>query len=162
MLEIGTLAAYSTIWLARALPPGGRLVTLEANPRHADVAQANIRRAGLAHLVDLRLGPALDTLATLEQQGAGPFDLVFIDADKANSADYLAWALTLSRVGTVIVADNAVRGGRVADSATDDVNVEGARRFIDLLSKEPRVSATALQTVGTKGYDGFELGVVVR
>jgi len=160
ILEIGTLGGYSTIWLARALPEGGRLVTLEADPRHADVARANIARAGLAGMVELRLGRALDTLPQLAADGRGPFDLIFIDADKATNPEYLAWALTLSRRGTLIVADNVVRDGRVLDATSDDPTIGGIRRFIELLRAEPRVSATAIQTVGSKGYDGFALALI--
>ena len=161
ILEIGTLGAYSTIWLARALPPDGRLITLEAEPKHADVARANIARAGLAHLVEVRLGPALETLPRLAAEGAGPFDLIFIDADKPSYPDYFLWTLKLSRRGTVIVADNVVRDGAVIDPASDDPKVQGMRRFNELLAAEPRVSATEIQTVGSKGYDGFAMAVVV-
>jgi predicted O-methyltransferase YrrM len=156
ILEIGTLGGYSTIWLARALPPGGRLVTLEAEPEHARVAGANVARAGLAGTVEVVLGRALDTLPRL----AGPFDLVFLDADKEHNPEYLRWALDLSRPGTVIVADNVVRGGSVLDDATDDPAVRGLRRFNELLAAEPRVRATAIQTVGTKGWDGFAIALV--
>jgi len=161
ILEIGTLGAYSTIWLARALPPDGRLITLEAEPKHADVARANIARAGLAHLVEVRLGPALETLPRLAAEGAGPFDLIFIDADKPSYPDYFLWTLKLSRRGTVIVADNVVRDGAVIDPASDDPRVQGMRRFNELLAAETRVSATEIQTVGSKGYDGFAMAVVV-
>jgi predicted O-methyltransferase YrrM len=161
ILEIGTLGGYSTIWLARALPAGGRLVTLEFEPRHAEVARANFARAGLAHLIDLRVGRALDTLPQLSAEGAGPFDLIFIDADKVSTADYFTWALRLSRRGSVIVVDNVVRKGAVADAASSDANVQGIRRFNERLAAEPRVSATALQTVGSKGYDGFALALVI-
>jgi len=161
ILEIGTLAGYSTIWLARALPPGGRLVTLEANPKHAEVARANLARAGLSGTVELRLGPALETLPRLVDDGQGPFDLIFIDADKSNNPKYFAWALKLSRRETLIVADNTVRGGAVVDPASTDPSVQGIRRFHELLAAEPRVSATAIQTVGSKGYDGFTLALVV-
>jgi predicted O-methyltransferase YrrM len=161
ILEIGTLGGYSTIWLARALPAGGRLVTLEADPKHAEVARANIARAGLADVVELRLGPALEILPQLAAEGPGPFDLIFIDADKQSYADYFAWALRLSRRGSLIVADNIVRNGAVIDPASDDPRVQGARRFNELLAAEPRVSATAIQTVGSKGYDGFALALVV-
>ena len=160
ILELGTLAGYSTIWLARALPPGGRLVTLEANAGHAEVARANLARAGLSGTVDLRLGPALETLPRLAAEGCGPFDLIFIDADKPNNPAYLAWALKLSRRGTLIVADNTVRDGAVIDPASADSSVQGIRRFHELLAAEPRVSATAIQTVGSKGYDGFTLALV--
>ena len=160
ILEIGTLGGYSTIWLARALPPGGRLVTLELDPAHAEVARANVGRAGLAEVVEVRVGPALETLPRLAAEGRGPFDLVFVDADKGGYPDYLAWALRLTRRGSVIVADNVVREGAVADPASDDPNVRGVRRFLELLAAEPRVSATAVQTVGSKGYDGFAIAVV--
>jgi predicted O-methyltransferase YrrM len=161
ILEIGTLGGYSTIWLARALPAGGRLVTLESDARHADVARANIARAGLAEVVELRLGPALETMPQLAAEGRGPFDLIFIDADKESYPEYLAWSLRLSRRGSLIVADNVVRNGAVLDSASDDPRVQGARRFNELLAAEPRVSATAIQTVGSKGYDGFALALVI-
>ncbi|WP_053206542.1 O-methyltransferase [Jiangella muralis] len=156
VLEIGTLGGYSTIWLARALPADGRLVTLEADPTHAEVATANLRRAGLLDRVDVRVGPALDTLPQLQ----GPFDLVFIDADKPSNRDYVGWALRLSRRGTVIVVDNVVRGGRVIDATTGDAAVDGTRRLFEYVATEPRLSATAVQTVGGKGYDGFLLAVV--
>lgn len=159
ILEIGTLAGYSTIWLARALAPGGRLVTLEIDPAHAEVARANIAHAGLADSVDLRLGRALDTLPTLGDEGT-PFDLVFIDADKESNADYFAWALKLSRPGSVIVVDNVVRDGAVADAASTDPLVLGVRRLNERIAAEPRVTATAIQTVGSKGYDGFTIAVV--
>ena len=160
ILEIGTLGGYSTIWLARALPEGGRLVTLEFEPRHAEVASANIARAGFADVVDVRVGPALETLPELAAEGLGPFDLIFIDADKHNYPHYFAWALTLSRPGTLIVADNVVRNGAVADAASSDRNVLGARGLHELVGAEPRVSATTIQTVGAKGYDGFMLILV--
>ena len=160
ILEIGTLGGYSAIWLARALPAGGRLITLEANPKHAEVARANISRAGLAQVVELRLGKALDTLPMLAQENRGPFDLIFIDADKPGYPDYLPWALKLSRAGSLIIADNVVRKGGVADSANADPNVQGVRRFCELLAGEPRVSATILQSVGSKGYDGFAVALV--
>ena len=160
ILEIGTLGGYSTLWLARALPPDGRLITLELNPRHAEVARANIARAGLGAVVEVREGPAIDSLSALAAEGQGPFDLIFIDADKPAYPEYLAWALRLSRRGTVIVADNVVRGGAIADTVTTDASVKGVRRFHDLLAAERRVSATAIQTVGSKGYDGFALAFV--
>jgi predicted O-methyltransferase YrrM len=160
ILEIGTLGGYSTICLARALPADGRLVTLEANPRHADVARANVERAGLADVVDVRVGAAIETLPTLAADGGGPFDLVFIDADKRSNPEYLEWALELSRAGTLIVADNIVRGGAVADAGSDDPSVVGVRRFLELVAAEPRLTATAVQTVGEKGYDGLVLALV--
>lgn len=161
ILEIGTLGGYSTIWLARTLPPDGRLITLEADPRHAEVARANIARAGLAGVVELRLGRALDTLVRLFSDGEGPFDLIFIDADKPGYPDYFGWALKLSRRGSVIIADNVVRKGAVADPASKDPMVQGVRRFNELVAAEPRVSATAIQTVGSKGYDGFAIALVI-
>jgi predicted O-methyltransferase YrrM len=156
ILEIGTLGGYSTIWLARALPADGRLVTLEYAAEHADVARANLERAGLADRVDVLVGPALDTLPTLE----GPFDLVFIDADKPNNPDYFRWALRLTRPGSVIIVDNVVRGGRVADAAATDPAVLGTRALADLLASEPAVDATMIQTEGAKGYDGFAFALV--
>jgi predicted O-methyltransferase YrrM len=160
ILELGTLAGYSTIWLARALPPGGHLVTLEADPKHAEVARANLARAGLEEAVELRLGRALDTLPRLAAEGRGPFDLIFIDADKPSIPDYFAWALRLSRRGSLIVVDNVVRDGEVADAGSADPNVQGVRRFNEVLAAEPRVSATTLQTVGSKGYDGLTFALV--
>ncbi len=160
VLEIGTLGGYSTIWLARALPEDGLVVTLECDPTHADVAKVNIAHAGLSHLVDLRVGAALDTLPTVEADGLGPFDLIFIDADKPNNPKYLDWALKLSRRGTVIVGDNVVRDGAVVDAGSADDRVQGVRTFFDMLAAEPRVSATALQTVGSKGWDGFTIALV--
>ena len=160
ILEIGTLGGYSTIWLARALPPGGRLITLELDAEYARVARANIDNAGLAGVIELRIGPALETLPQLAAEGCGPFDLIFIDADNQSNPEYLAWALALSRRGTLIVADNVVRGGAVADPGDVDPRVQGIRRFYELLAAEPRVSATAIQTVGAKGYDGFALVLV--
>jgi predicted O-methyltransferase YrrM len=160
ILEIGTLGAYSTIWLARALPPDGRLITLEADPAHAEIARANITRAGLDGLVDLRLGRALDTLPRIADDGLGPFDLIFIDADKSSYPAYFDWALRLSRPGTLLIADNVVRDGAVADPETQDVSVQGVQRFNALLAADPRVSATVIQTVGSKGYDGFAMALV--
>jgi predicted O-methyltransferase YrrM len=160
ILEIGTLGGYSTIWLARGLPAGGHLVTLEAEPLHADVAQKNIARAGLEKIVEVRLGPALDTLEQLVAEKRGPFDFIFIDADKENYPDYFIWSLKLSRLGTCIIADNVVRNGAVIDPAHEDPRVQGVRRMNDLLAADQRVSATTLQTVGSKGYDGFTLAIV--
>jgi predicted O-methyltransferase YrrM len=160
ILELGTLGGYSTIWLARALPADGRLVTLESVQRHADVARENIARAGFADVVELRVGPALETLPRLVAEGAGPFDLIFLDANKDGYPEYFTWALELSRPGTLIVADNVVRDGRVADLDDDNPYVVGARRFLELVGIEPRVTATTIQTVGSKGYDGFTLAVV--
>jgi predicted O-methyltransferase YrrM len=160
ILEIGTLGGYSTIWLARALPQGGRLITLESDPKHAEVARANLARAGLANVVELRLGPAQEALPQLVAAGHRWFDLIFIDADKPSYPDYLAWALKLSRRGSLLIADNVVRNGAVIDPASDDPRVQGVRRFNELLAAEPRVSATAIQTVGSKGYDGFAIALV--
>ncbi|HEY0805006.1 MAG TPA: O-methyltransferase [Pseudonocardiaceae bacterium] len=156
ILEIGTLGGYSTICLARGMADGGRVTTLEIDPAHADVARANFARAGLTDTIDLRLGPALDTLPTL----AGPFDLIFIDADKVNNPDYFQWAMRLSRPGTVIIVDNVVRNGRVIESSDNDAVINGTRRVVELIGKESRVTATATQTVGEKGYDGFILATV--
>ena len=166
VLEIGTLGGYSTIWLARALPPEGRLVTLEAVPTHARVARENIKRAGFGEgasgpAVEVRLGRALDTLPQLEAEGRGPFDFIFIDADKSNYPEYFQWSMKLARVGTVIIADNVVRDGDVLNGHSRDANVIGVRRFLEIVSLEPRVSATAIQTVGCKGYDGFAMAVVM-
>jgi predicted O-methyltransferase YrrM len=160
ILEIGTLGGYSTIWLARALPSDGRLITLEADSKHADVARGNIARAGLEGVVELRLGKALDTLPQIAAGKNGPFDLIFIDADKQNIPRYFDWALRLSRPGTLIVVDNVVRKGAVIDATTEDRDVQGVRQFLDIVAREPRVSATAIQTVGLKGYDGFALALV--
>jgi predicted O-methyltransferase YrrM len=159
-LEIGALGGYSTIWIARALPPDGLLVTLEADDKHAAVARANVARAGLADRVDVRVGPALNTLPKIEAEGLGPFDFVFIDADKSNNANYLSWALRLSRPGTAIVVDNVVRDGRIADAASRDPDVTGTRRMFEMMAREPRLQATAIQTVGDKGWDGFALAIV--
>ena len=161
ILEIGTLGAYSTIWLARALPPGGRLITLEADPKHAEVARANLARAGLTSIVELRLGNAVDTLSQLAAEGHGPFDLIFIDADKPNTPTYFTWALKLSRRGSLIIIDNIVRRGAVVDAASSDPAVQGVRRLLELIAAEARVSATGIQTVGAKGYDGFALARVI-
>lgn len=160
ILEIGTLGGYSTIWLARALPKSGRVVTLEAEPRHAEVAKANIERAGFARMVDVRLGKGLDILPKLAAEKPKPFDFVFIDADKENIPGYFTWALKLTRPGSMIVVDNVVRNGRVIDAKSRDVSVQGVRRFNEMLKKEKRVSATSIQTVGSKGYDGFTLALV--
>lgn len=156
ILEIGTLGAYSTIWMAKALPAGGSMVTLEYAPRHASVAKDNLARAGLLDRVEVMVGPALDSLPKL----SGIFDLVFIDADKPNNSNYLQWALKLSHPGTIIILDNVVRDGRVLEAKSGDANVNGARGAFELLKSEPRIDATALQTVGLKGWDGFVLGVV--
>lgn len=160
ILEFGTLGAYSTIWLGRALPEDGRLITVEADPAYARVADENLARANLADVVDLRVGPALDVLPPLHAEGAGPFDFTFIDADKENSPAYFAWALEHSRPGSLIVADNVVRGGTLADSASDDPKVQAQRELHEMLAAEKRISATTIQTVGNKGYDGFTLALV--
>jgi len=160
ILEIGTLGGYSTIWLARALPADGRLVTLEAEALHAKIARQNLARAGLEKIVAVRLGPALETLKQLVAEKAGPFDFIFIDADKESYPEYFTWSLKLSRRGTCIIADNVVRNGAVIEPNHADPRVQGVRRFNDLLAAEPRVSATTLQTVGSKGYDGFTLALV--
>ena len=162
VLEIGTLGGYSTIWLARALAPGGKVVTLESEPRHAAVASANIERAGLSAVVEITIGVAAESLARLRAEGAGPFDLIFIDADKRDNPIYLEWSLRLSRVGSVIVGDNVVRRGAVADAGNPDPDTQGLRRFFEMIAAEPRLEATAIQTVGSKGYDGFSLALVVR
>jgi predicted O-methyltransferase YrrM len=160
VLEIGTLGGYSTIWLARGLPAGGRVVTLEAIPKHAEVARANIARAGVADRVDVKLGPAIESLAQLVSDGARPFDLVFIDADKANNARYLEWAMMLTRPGSVIVCDNVVRSGQIIDEDSDDESVTGTRAFLDEVAADPRLDGTAIQTVGVKGWDGFAIARV--
>lgn len=160
ILEVGTLGGYSTIWLARALPSDGRLITLESEPKHAEVALKNLARAGLERVVELRLGRAGDTLPQLAAEGRGPFDFTFIDADKPSTLEYFNWALQLSRCGSLIVVDNVVRRGAVADAQSPDLAVQGVRRFMDRLAGEPRVSATAIQTVGSKGYDGFAIAFV--
>jgi predicted O-methyltransferase YrrM len=160
VLEIGTLGGYSTIWLARALPEGGRLISLEAEARHAEVARTNIAGAGLQAIVEVRLGMALDTLPGLAAERREPFDFVFIDADKPNNPAYFDWALQLSRPGSIIVVDNVVRDGEVIDAGSDSPTVQGVRRVLERLAAEPRVSATAIQTVGAKGYDGFAIALV--
>lgn len=160
ILEIGTLGGYSTIWLARALPAGGRVVTLELEPRHAEVARENFLRAGVAERIELRVGPALELLPRVRAEGLGPFDFIFIDADKSSIPEYFMWAMRLSRPGTAILVDNVVRQGALMDAASSDAAVKGVRRFHDLLAKEARVSATTIQTVGSKGYDGFTLALV--
>jgi predicted O-methyltransferase YrrM len=161
VLELGTLGGYSTIWLGRALPADGRLITLESSPEHAEVARQSIARAGLAEIVELRIGAALDTLALLEAEGAGPFDLVFIDADKVNTPRYFAWALGHVRGGGLIIADNVVRSGALADADSEDPAIQAQRHFHQMLATEPRVSATTIQTVGGKGYDGFTIALVL-
>ena len=155
ILEIGTLGGYSTIWMARALPEGGRLITLEADPKHADVARRNFARAGVESKVELRLGKALDTLPQVAADGLGPFDMFFIDANKSNMPEYFEWSLKLAQKGSVIIADNVVREGAVLDAKSKDADIRGVRRFLEMVGKEKRVSGTALQTVGTKSYDGF-------
>jgi len=161
VLEVGTLGGYSSIWLARALPEGGKLVTLELNPLHAEVAAANIARAGLADRVEIRLGPASETLAALDAEGAGPFNFVFIDADKPGYPDYFAWALRLVAPGSLIVIDNVVRAGKVIVADSSDPSTRAVRRLFELIAAEPRVSATAIQTVGSKGHDGFAVVLVL-
>lgn len=160
ILEIGTLGGYSTIWLARALPPGGKLVSLESDPNHAEVARGNIRNAKLERMVEIRLGAALDSLKHLEAERALPFDFVFIDADKPNNPTYLEWSIKLSRPGTVIIADNVVRDGAIVDPGNTDARVQGVQKFFDKLSADRRLAATAIQTVGSKGYDGFALAII--
>jgi predicted O-methyltransferase YrrM len=157
ILEIGTLGGYSTIWLARALPDDGRLITCEFSPKHAEVAKANIARAGVSHKVEIRVGPALDTLPLLVAEKRGPFDFIFVDADKKNNPGYFDWALKLSRPGSVILVDNVVRDGAIADLKNPDPDLEGTRRMHQLIATDPRVTATTIQTVGAKGYDGFTL-----
>jgi predicted O-methyltransferase YrrM len=161
VLEIGTLAGYSTIWLGRALPEDGRIVTLEIEPRHAEVARRNLERAGLEQLVSVRIGRAIDTLAELADEGAGPFDFVFIDADKQSNSEYFEWALRLTRPGSMIVVDNVVRDGAVVDKDNEDPAILGTRRLNERMASEPRVSVTEVQTVGTKGHDGFALALVL-
>jgi predicted O-methyltransferase YrrM len=160
ILEIGTLGGYSTIWLARALPPNGKLVTLEAEAKHAKVARANIEHAGLSSIVELRLGPALESRFEKHTEGAPPNYIIFIDADKQNIPGYLEWSLRFSRPGTVIITDNVVREGAVIDSQDPDPRVQGVRRFFEMIAADSRIEATTLQTVGSKGYDGFTLAVV--
>ena len=161
ILEIGTLGGYSTIWLARALPPGGRLVTIEVDEKHAAVAASNVARAGLAAIVDVRVGAALETLPRLGIEGEGPFDLTFIDADKPNIPSYFEWALKLAAPGGLIVVDNVIRDGAIVDAASTDASVRGVRRLNEMLRTDHRVSATTIQTVGAKGYDGFTLALVL-
>lgn len=160
ILEIGTLAGYSAIWMARALPADGKLITLEADPKHADVARANIARAGLADRVEVRLGMALDILPQLAAEGAGPFDLVFIDADKENLTVYFDWSVRLARPGSLIIVDNVIRGGEALNSSSSDAGLQGVRRLNEALATDPRVTATILQMVGIKGHDGMALAVV--
>jgi predicted O-methyltransferase YrrM len=160
ILEVGTLGGYSTIWLARALQPGGKVVTLELDPHHARIAQANVERAGLSGSVDIRVGPALKSLEALGKEAGEPFDLIFIDADKPNNPNYLARAMKLSRPGTVIVCDNVIRDGDVIEAKSRDENVQGARAAFDFIGNEKRLDGTAIQTVGVKGYDGFTIAIV--
>jgi len=160
ILEIGTLGGYSTIWLARGMGNGGRLITLELESRHAEVARQNLARAGLLSAVEIRVGPAMESLKQLSSRRAEPFDLIFIDADKEGYPDYLEWSLKLSRPGTLLIADNVVRKGEIIDEKSKDTRVQGARKFLELLGANPRLTATAIQTVGIKGYDGFALAVV--
>jgi predicted O-methyltransferase YrrM len=161
ILEVGTLGGYSTIWLARALAPGGRLITLESEAKHAEVARANLARAGVAGFVELRLGRALDTLPIIAAERRGPFDFIFIDADKPSNPEYFTWALRLARRGSLIIVDNVIRDGAVVDAGSTDLNVQGVRRLHEMIAAERRVSATAIQTVGGKGYDGFTVALVV-
>ena len=161
ILEIGTLGGYSTIWLARALAPGGKVISLEANALHAGIAAQNIAAAGLAHCVEIMLGPALETLSLLAAENAAPFDLIFIDADKPNNPHYLDWAVKLARPGSIIIGDNVVRDGAVADPHSADPSVQGVQRFFERMQAHPRLEATALQTVGAKGYDGFSIARVI-
>jgi predicted O-methyltransferase YrrM len=160
ILEVGTLGGYSSIWLARALPADGKLITLELEQKHAAVAANNIARAGLTSLVDIRVGPALDSLAKIAKENAGPFDLIFLDADKPNNPHYLDWAIRLSRPGTVIIGDNVIRDGAIVEKNHPDPRVAGTRTFLEKLGNDPRLDATAIQTVGSKGYDGFAMAVV--
>lgn len=160
ILEIGTLGGYSTIWLARALPADGRVISLEASAHHAEVARANIARAGLAKMVEVRVGKALDSLPRLAAEGQGPFDLIFIDADKGNNSKYFEWSMKLARRGSVIIADNVVRDGGVIDTKSRDADIRGIRRLNEVVAADSRVSAVAIQTVGSKGYDGFAMVLV--
>jgi predicted O-methyltransferase YrrM len=162
VLEIGTLGGYSTIWLARGLPSGGQVITLEIDPRNAAIARKNLERAGVLDRVEITIGPALDSLSALYEGAAEPFDLVFIDADKKSLPEYLEWSLKLSRPGTVIIADNVVRDGKVLDTDSDDADIEGVRRMTERMAADPRLSATAIPTVGARGYDGFAVAVVLK
>ncbi|CAN5397575.1 O-methyltransferase [soil metagenome] len=160
ILEIGTLGGYSTIWLARAVGPDGRVTTLELDPKHAELAAANIARAGLSGVVDIRLGRAVETLAAIHEEGGAPYDMIFIDADKASIPEYFNWALRLSRPGSLILVDNVIRNGAVIDATSTDPNIIGVRRFNEMLAVESRVTATTIQTVGSKGYDGMTFAIV--
>jgi predicted O-methyltransferase YrrM len=162
ILEIGTLGGYSTIWLARALPSDGKLVSMEFEPKHAAVARENLVRAGLGDKVDVRVGAANDSLADLVREKSAPFDFIFIDANKEGYPEYLTWALKLSRIGTLIIADNVIRKGEVINAASSDERVQGVRKFNEMVAAESRLDATALQTVGSKGYDGFTIALVVK
>lgn len=162
VLEIGLLGGYSTTWMARALPRGGRIVSLEFSPKHAAVASANLKRAGLLKRVEVRVGPALDSLPVLAAERGGKFDLIFIDADKGNNSQYLEWALKLSRPGTLIVVDNVVRQGRIIEGKSKEIDIVGTRRCLEMMASHPRLSAFAMQTVGVKGVDGFAMAVVER
>jgi predicted O-methyltransferase YrrM len=162
ILEIGTLGGYSTLWLARGITSGGKLITIEHDPKHAEVARANFARAGRSTAIDLRVGAALDLLPQLEREHAGPFNLIFVDADKVNLPDYLTWSVRLSRPGSLIVIDNVIREGEVVNAESTDAAVQGVRRMYERIAKEPRVSATAIQTVGGKGYDGLAFVLVDR
>lgn len=162
ILEIGTLGGYSTIHLARAAGEQGKVVTLEYSPEHAEVALANLAAANVLSRVEVKVGPALESLPLVQQEASAPFDFIFIDADKRNNPAYLEWALRLSRPGSVIVVDNVVRGGRVVEADNKDADIQGIRRFAEMLANEPRLSSTALQTVGVKGYDGFSVSLVVE
>ncbi|TLF75756.1 O-methyltransferase [Nocardia cyriacigeorgica] len=160
VLEIGTLGGYSTLWLARAVGPQGRVVTMEYEPKHAEVARANLDRKGVGEWVDIRVGAALDSLPALEAEGQDPFDLVFIDADKVNNANYVRWGLRLTRPGSVIIVDNVVRGGKITNGHSEDAAVRASREVLELMDSEPRLDASALQTVGSKGWDGFAFALV--
>lgn len=162
ILEIGTLGGYSAIWLARALLPGGRLISLEFSAKHAEVAKSNIHRAGLSDRVEIRVGAALDSLPGIANENVAPFDFIFIDADKPNNPAYLDWAIRLSRPGTLIVVDNVVRDGAIVDESNGDPAIQGTRKMFDLMSRDPRITSTALQTVGSKGYDGFAMAIVAE
>lgn len=160
ILEIGTLGAYSTIWMARGLPADGRVITLELAPHHAEVAKTNITHAGLEQVIEVRTGDALEQLAKMAEEKVEPFDFIFIDADKPNNPGYLTWALHFSRSGTVIVGDNVIREGEIVNRHSTDPRIQGVRKFYDMVGENPNLSATAIQTVGSKGYDGFMIGIV--
>jgi predicted O-methyltransferase YrrM len=160
VLEIGTLGGYSTIWLARALPAGGRVVTLEIDPHHAEIARRNLERAGVLDRVEITVGPAIEAMSALDEGAAPPFDMIFIDADKKSIPDYLEWSIKLSRPGTVIIVDNVVRDGKVLDPESSDPDIQGVRGMTELMATNPRLSATAIQTVGGRGYDGFAIAIV--